>query len=172
MPPGNKPPMLAAILKNFTLQTKLSTILQMNIRVLNKIFGALVILANLIIYIPWTWEIIKTNGGGEGWGLLFLPLTIGFHLFVLTGIFGWLRFESKNSKFVKTTLIAILFLLGFLSLINIGWVTITFLALITIGFFSFAVLTIQKKLTVERTILIVNIIGISLMATVKFLLNI
>jgi hypothetical protein len=146
--------------------------LQMNIRVLNKIFGTLVILTNLIIYIPWTWKIIKTKGGEEGWGLLFLPLTFSFHLFVLTGIFGWLRFESANSKFVKTTLIAILFLLGLLTLINITWVKITFLALITIGLLTFAVLTIQKKLTVEWTILIVNIIGTLLMAAVKYLLNI
>ena len=144
----------------------------MNIRILNKVFGTLVIVTNLFIYIPWTWEIIKTNGGGEGWGLLFLPLTFSFHLFILTGIFGWLRFENVNSKFVKTTLITILFLLGLLTFINIGWAIVTFLALITIGFFALAALTIQKKLAVEQTILIVNIIGTVLMTTVKFVLNV
>jgi hypothetical protein len=144
----------------------------MNVQFLNKLFGTLALLTNLIIYIPWTLDIIKTNGGVEGWGFMFLPLTFSFHLFILTGIFGWLRFENVNNKFVKTTLVTMLFLLGLLTFVNIGWATIIVLALIAIGFFALAVLTIQKKLAIEQTVLIVNIIGIVLMTTVKLLLNI
>jgi hypothetical protein len=144
----------------------------MKIQILNKIFGTLVILTNLIFYIPWTLEIIKSKGGGEGWGLLFLPLTFCFHLFIVTGIFGWLSVDRLNSKIVKVTIMTILFLIALLTIINIGWVAAAILGLVILGFFSLIGLTIHKKIKFELTLLLTNIIGILLMTSVKILLNI
>jgi hypothetical protein len=144
----------------------------MKIQVLNKILGTLVILTNLIFYIPWTLEIIKSKGGGEGGGLLFLPLTFCFHLFFVTGIFGWLSIDRLNSKIVKVTLVTILFLLALLTIINIGWVAASILGLLILGFFSLIGMTIHKKIKIEQTLLLTNIIGILLMTLVKILLNI
>jgi hypothetical protein len=143
----------------------------MKIQVLNKLFGTLVILTNLIFYIPWTLEIITSKGGSEGWGLLFLPLTFCFHLFILTGIFGWLSIDKFNSKIVKATLMTILFLLGLLTIINIVWVAPAVIGLLIMVFFSLIGLTIHKKIKIEQTILLTNIIGILFMTTVKILLN-
>lgn len=144
----------------------------MKIQVLNKIFGTLVILTNLIFFIPWTWEIIDSEGGEEGWGLLFLPLNFSFHLFIVTGVFGWLSADRLNTKFLKATIMTILFLLGLLSIINISWLTTAVIGLIIIVFFALIGLTMHKKLNIEQTLLFTNIIGVLLMTTAKKLLNI
>lgn len=144
----------------------------MKLQVLNKIFGALVILINFIFFIPWTWKIIDTKGGKEGWGLLFLPLNFSFHLFIVTGVFGWLSTDKLNTKFAKATIMTILFLLGLLSIINISWLTTAIIGLIIIVFFALIGLTMHKKLNIEQTLLFTNIIGVLFMTTVKILLNI
>jgi hypothetical protein len=144
----------------------------MKIQILNKVFGTLVILTNLIFYVPWTLEIFKSNGGGEGWGLLFLPLTFCFHLFIVTGFFGWLNVDRLNSKIVKTTIMIILFLLALLTIINIGWVATIILGLVILGFFFLIALTIHKKIKIEQTLLLTNIFGVFLMTSVKILLRI
>lgn len=144
----------------------------MKIQVLNKILGTFVTLTNLIFYIPWTIEIIKSKGGGEGWGLIFLPLTLYFHLFIVTGIFGWLSVDRLNNKIVKATLMTILFLLGLLTIIFIGWVAVAIIGLIIVGYFSLVGLTIHKTIKIEQTLLLTNTIGLLLMTVVKILLNI
>lgn len=144
----------------------------MKIQVLNKILGTLVILTNLIFYFPWTIEIIKSKGGGEGWGLIFLPLTFYFHLFIVTGIMGWLSIDRLSNKIVKVTLMTILFLLGLLTIIFIGWLAVAIVGLIIIGLFSLVGLTIHKTIKIEQTLLLTNIIGLLLMAAVKILLHI
>ncbi len=141
----------------------------MKIQILNKIFGTLVILINLIFYIPCTFEIIKSKGGGEGLGLLFLPLTFCFHLFIVTGIFGWLSVDRLNSKIVKVTIITILFLIAMLTVITIGWVAAAILGLVILVFFSLIGLTIRKIIKIELTLLLTNIIGILFMTSVKIL---
>jgi hypothetical protein len=143
----------------------------MNFQLLNKISGTVAIILSLTIFTPWTWEIIKTGGGSEGWGLLFLPITICFHLFIITGIFAWLKPDLQNDKRVKTALIIILFVLGLLTIVSIGWVMTALVALLIVAFFALTGLTIHKKLRVEQTLLITNIIGSIIMATTKILLE-
>jgi len=144
----------------------------MKTRGLNKILGTLVILINLVFYIPRTWKIIASAGGTEGWGLLLLPLTFFFHLFIVTGAFGWLRAERLNSKPIKATLMAVLFLQGLFTIVNIFWVRTAIIGVIALEFFALISLTIYKKLKIEQTLLIANITGLFLMSMVKILLRI
>ena len=129
----------------------------MKTRVLNKILGALVISINLVFYIPGTWKIIASAEGTEGWGLLLLPLTFFFHLFIVTGVFGWLRAERLNSKPIKATLMTVLFLQGLFTIVNIFWVRTAIIGVIAVEFFALIGLTIYKKLKIEQTLLIARV---------------
>ena len=144
----------------------------MKIQLLNKIFGTLVILTNLIFYIPLTLEIIGSKGGGGGWGLLFLPLTFCFHLFIVTGIFSWLSIDRLNRKPVKVIIMAILIFIGLLTIINMIWAKTVVIGIIIIGYFALIGLTIHKKVKIEQALLLTNLAGFLLMITVKQLLNI
>lgn len=138
---------------------------------INKIIGATTIGLNIFIYIPWTWEIIMTGGGNEGWGLIFLPTTFAFHLFIITGIFSFLDNERLNKKIFKTTLLSIWFLLSLITLINFGWIATLVMATVIIIFFSLIGLTVHRKLNIEKSILITNSVGSLGMIATQLLLN-
>lgn len=112
-----------------------------------------------------------TGGGNEGWGLIFLPTTFAFHLFIITGAFAFIDKERLNKKNFKTTLVTIWFLLSLITLINFGWIAILVMAIVTIVFFSLIGLTVHGKLNVEKSILITNSVGSTGMIATKLLLN-
>lgn len=59
---------------------------------IHKFFGGLLVLINSLIYIPFTIEIICTNGGGYGIAYIFLPLTIFINSYTLTGLLAFIQF--------------------------------------------------------------------------------
>ena len=79
-----------------------------------------------------------------------------FHLFIVTGIFGWLSVERLNTKAIRVSLTVLMFLQAPISLVNV-----------IIGF-----LTIYKKIKIEQALLITNIIGFAIMVLVKIVMNI
>lgn len=135
----------------------------MYIHLLNKIVGSISIILNLIIFIPLTIEIIATGGGYQSWGIFLLPLTFSMHLFIITGIFAWLKPDSQNKKRVKTTLNSILILVGCMTLV-LGTIISKVLSIL---FFALFGMTVYKKIRVEYILLIVNIIGSLLMILFK-----
>jgi hypothetical protein len=143
----------------------------MNVQLLNKISGTIAIILNFTIFTPWTWEIIKTGGGDEGFDYMFLPLTISFHLFILTGIFAWLKSDIQNDRRVKTALIIILYILSLSTIVIIGWVMSVLVAISLVAFFPLTGLTNLKNLKVEQTLLKTNIIGSIIMSVSKILLE-
>lgn len=129
----------------------------------NKIFGFLAIGLNCIIYLPWSFEIITTGGGSEGWGLLFLPLTFTFHLFCLTGLIGFFNKEAFSKKTVRLCLFLIWFLICLLALISIGWESV----ILFVIFLLLVMLTIHKRIKIEHSVLLTNIFGSILMTVFK-----
>lgn len=141
----------------------------MNVQLLNKISGTIAIILNFTIFTPWTWEIIKTSGGDEGFNYMFLPLTISFHLFILTGIFAWLKSDLQNDKRVKIALIIVLYILSLSTILIIGLVMSVLFAISLVAFFPLTGLTNLKKINVEQTLLKTNVIGSIIMTISKIL---
>lgn len=138
---------------------------------INRIIGTTAIGLNIIIYIPLTWDIIKTGGGSEGFGLLILPTSLAFHLFIFTGVFAFIDNEKLSRRNYKVTLMTIWFLLCLITLINFGWITTIVVAIVIVTFFGLIGLTVHQKLNVEKSILITNAIGLLGMLVVQLLLN-
>lgn len=64
---------------------------------INKVTGILIIGTNLFCFIPKTLEILLTNGGPFGFGLLLLPFTLFLHLFLISSILILIKkFEDKK----------------------------------------------------------------------------
>ena len=72
-------------------------------RTLNKIIAILVIILNLIFYLPLTVQLIMSQGGPMGFGLLILPLSLLVNLFLIPAIliFRKKRLEYINISFVN-----------------------------------------------------------------------
>ena len=66
----------------------------MNLNILSKVISILIILLN-IYFVPLTVKQIYTGGGAMGYGLLLIPFTLTFNLFLITAIKS---FEKQNEN--------------------------------------------------------------------------
>ena len=138
----------------------------MNKVIYSKALGIISILLNIGFFVPWTIEIIKSDGGNMGWGYLFLPVTLCFHLFLITGFFSILNSKQLTKKGIKTTLFIILILLGLLTIVNFTWASTIMLVVLTIIFWSLIILLTNKRIEIRKTLNITNLIGSILMTIV------
>lgn len=138
---------------------------------INKPIGALTIGLNIFIYIPWSWGIIQTGGGSQGWGLIFLPGSLFFHLFVVTGIFAWLGKHRLQQKVVRTTVLFVWIMLCLSLMLYFGWLGTL---LVAIGFLALYLPfrnDWHMKLRTEQSILLLNMAGAALMIAAYYFLG-
>ena len=60
-----------------------------------RVTATILILINLVYFLPLTFKIIKSGGGAFGYGMIVLPVTIVAHLFVITSIMTLTR-KNRN----------------------------------------------------------------------------
>jgi len=58
---------------------------------LNYITSVLLILFNLVFFLPGTYELIRSGGGPWGFGLLILPVTIVGNLYLIPSILSFMN---------------------------------------------------------------------------------
>jgi hypothetical protein len=66
------------------------------IKIINLFFALIICIAN-IYFTPFTYNIIKTSGGGFGYGLMALPFLLLMHLFGLPAIYSLLKNYANHS---------------------------------------------------------------------------
>jgi hypothetical protein len=64
---------------------------------LNYLIAILLILFNLVFFLPGTYELIRTGGGPWGFGLLVLPVTIVGNLYLIPSSLSFLN-KYKQSR--------------------------------------------------------------------------
>lgn len=64
----------------------------MNYKIVNKIFGIVIIVSNLLFFIPLNIKNIYSGGGPMGFGLIAIPFFILIHSFLIP---AFLSFKSK-----------------------------------------------------------------------------
>lgn len=139
----------------------------MGIRILNRLTGAGVIIFNLVSFLPWTWRILRSGGGPEGWGILLLTTTFSCHLLIGTGVLALLRLQ-ESEKYRRALLIGVgMFMV--LSVMNSVFLVgssywLFLLCLLTVMLFT----TITKLLTVEKTVLAINSFGLVYMGLIEW----
>ncbi|MEO9872147.1 hypothetical protein [Ekhidna sp.] len=48
--------------------------------------GIILIISNMVFFVPMTFSVLRSGGGGFGYGLLLLPITIVAHLYIIPGV--------------------------------------------------------------------------------------
>ncbi|MEO9871166.1 hypothetical protein [Ekhidna sp.] len=71
--------------------------------------GIILIISNVVFFIPMTFSVISSGGGGFGYGLLFLPITIVAHLYIIPGVMSLFK---KHQTSIGLLLINITGLIG------------------------------------------------------------
>lgn len=75
--------------------TKLNTNRKMQIW--NRATGTILILINLLYFLPVTFQIMKSGGEAFGYGVIVLPITIIAHLFLIPSIMTWTRKDKSQT---------------------------------------------------------------------------
>lgn len=57
----------------------------------NKVLGALILISNILFFIPQSVDVIKTNGGAMGFGWIAFPFLIFINLFTIPAILSFLK---------------------------------------------------------------------------------
>ena len=71
----------------------------MNYKIVNKIFGIVIIVSNLLLFIPLSIKNIYSGGGTMGFGLIAIPFLLIIHSFLIPAC---LAFKSKYNTFEQT----------------------------------------------------------------------
>lgn len=50
------------------------------------ITGIILLVSNMVFFMPMTFSVLRSGGGGFGYGLLLLPITTVAHLYIIPGI--------------------------------------------------------------------------------------
>jgi hypothetical protein len=66
-------------------------------KIWNRVTGTILILINLLYFLPVTFQIVKSEGGAFGYGMIILPVTIIAHLFIIPSIMTWTRKEGSQT---------------------------------------------------------------------------
>jgi hypothetical protein len=64
-------------------------------KIMSRVCGTILILINALYFIPLTIQILRSAGGGFGYGLL--PITFIFHLFIIPSVATWIK-KRKNQR--------------------------------------------------------------------------
>ena len=127
----------------------------MRLKNINIFLTVLILAFQCILIFPWTFQIIKSNGGAEGWGFFFLPLNFSLHFLMLSSLTVF--FTDKHEKLAKrlfsimTTIAALLTIISFVY-------GVLFVTLITFALFITVSLVVFKKLKLGYGTLIINLI--------------
>ncbi len=131
----------------------------------NKIIGGILVLGNILYFIPQTIKLISTGGGPMGYGILIIPLFLSINAFLFTGILAFI----KRDTFPRTS--AMLFIIS-LTLLFIGGLlsfTIPIIALFTmVPTLLLLILGITKAS--EKNLLALNICGLAAILNATILL--
>lgn len=76
---------------------------------LNYIFSFIIIICNVFIFIPITYNLFKDSFGPMGYGLLILPLLLSIHLFLIPVIVFLFSIRKSNKNYFIANLIGILY---------------------------------------------------------------
>ena len=82
---------------------------------ISRLLGIILITTNLIYFIPWTIEIVKSGGGSWGLGLLLLPITIATHILLVPATLTWINNDEKQNGFMLTNLLGTIWTLFWLT---------------------------------------------------------
>jgi hypothetical protein len=132
----------------------------LTLRLTNIIFSIAAVIFQSILIIPWTIATFKSDGGAEGWGYLFLPLTFSLHFLLLSSLTVLLTFKNEvlaRRIYILTTFLAAI---GTMLSFVYGVAIITFLSLTLILLATF---TWTRKLRFDLSTLILNLILLSSM---------
>lgn len=66
-------------------------------KIWNRVTGTILMLINLLYFLPVTFQIVKSGGGAFGYGMIILPITIIAHLFVIPSIMTWTRKDKSQT---------------------------------------------------------------------------
>jgi hypothetical protein len=90
---------------------------------LNKFISSLIIVLNILFFIPMSIEIIINGGGPFGFGLLLLPFTFFIHIFFITSLMIFFKKFQANKILIWLNVVGLLicgFFFGY-SLRSIGY---------------------------------------------------
>ena len=83
---------------------------------ISRILGTILILINLIYFIPLTIKIVISNGGSWGYGFVALPITIVSNLFAIPATLTWIDNTESQLGFLITNTIGTAWTLFWLTL--------------------------------------------------------
>jgi len=66
-------------------------------KIWSRVCGTILIIINLLYFLPITLEVIKSGGGGFGYGMILLPITIVSHLFIAPAVTTWIKKKENHS---------------------------------------------------------------------------
>jgi hypothetical protein len=67
-------------------------------RIWGRVTGTVLIIINILYFLPLTVQILKAGGGPFGYGFLVLPITIVAHLFLIPSIMTWTRKSGNHGR--------------------------------------------------------------------------
>ena len=82
---------------------------------ISRILGTTIILTNIIYFIPWTIDIIKSGGGSWGYGLILLPITGATHILLIPATMTWINKDEKQTGFMLTNILGTIWTLFWLT---------------------------------------------------------
>lgn len=78
---------------------------------ISRSLGSIIILLNIVFYIPTTISLLINGGGPFAYGLLLLPITIISHLLLISAILTWTNNDKNQAGFVILNSLGIIWMI-------------------------------------------------------------